>query len=169
MMSKKDKFQWASIKERLLLTQWKRKHDSVRINKFSEEQGYDGWDAMITINGTKYLVEAKVRSYEFKKYPDSILEKDKYTMLLEASQKQNLTPLYIVFYEDAVFGWDLSKKTYLFSKKKLPATTMGDNQFITKIQTNLNFKEAMIAERMEIPSDIEDTIRTIYDYLNPNN
>jgi len=130
-----------SIRERILLQRLIDFKD-LELIKFSQEDSYAKWDAVIMSGNNKCLIESKVRSYNISTFNGWIIEKNKYDFLIEQYQKHKAIPLYINFHNDGIQIWDLSKiKEPIWGKQQLPKNSQDEDEEIkTKIVGELDGK-----------------------------
>lgn len=128
-----------SIRERILLQRLIDFKD-LELIKFSQEDSYDKWDAVIMSGNNICLVESKVRFYNISAFNDWIIEKNKYDFLIQESKKYNIIPLYINFHIDGIQVWDLSKIAEpVWSEQQLPKNSQDkDEEIKIKIVGELN-------------------------------
>ncbi len=100
----------ASLAERLAFTQFFEKRKDFEIIEMSRVIENKSWDVKILSGGTEYLIEVKVR-----KSPPSkrlrngwMIQQDKHTFLLEHSTEIGYSPLYLNFFYDGIYNWNLN-------------------------------------------------------------
>jgi hypothetical protein len=130
-----------SIRERILL-QRLINLKNLELIKFSEDNSYDKWDAVIMSGNSICLVESKVRFYNISTFNDWIIEKNKYDFLIQESKKYNIIPMYINFHIDGIQIWNLNSiKEPIWTEQQLPKNSQDKNEEIkTKIVGELDGK-----------------------------
>lgn len=101
-----EKFIKTSIRERILLNKLI-EVKNFQLVKFSKEDSYSKWDAVIMSGNSICLVETKFRTYDLSSFNEWIIQKDKYDFLIEQSKNNNAIPLYINFFKDGILIWNL--------------------------------------------------------------
>jgi Holliday junction resolvase len=82
---------------------------------------------------TAYIIEVKKRQSNMDKYPDYLIEKNKYNSLMSYSEI-GFKPLYINLFDDGAIIFNISEHKDLMEKKiECPATTVDEKYKYEKI------------------------------------
>ncbi len=101
----------ASLAERLAFTQFFEKRKDFEIIEMSRVIENKQWDVKILSGGTEYLIEVKIRNNTPKDYYENglLIEQKKHSFLMQHSTEIGYTPLYLNFFSDGAYTWNLNE------------------------------------------------------------
>lgn len=132
-----NKFVEASQKERIMLRKLALRLGATMISAPHNCQ----YDAVYERNDTVSIVESKIRTFDSDKYNTVLIERGKYTSLMQNFwDKRCDKVLYICFYTDGfAYVFNLAKMNEPFwQDERHVKTTMGNNKKVDKVVGYLN-------------------------------
>jgi hypothetical protein len=118
----------ASIRERILLQDFKKMYNTFKIIKVSKVESKCKWDAVILSGGVQYITECKVRD-KLKGWDRWILQQDKFEAITGLTNSiqgidLNMKGFYINFFRDGAVVWEINNEQGLeFFKRDSKTTT----------------------------------------------
>lgn len=164
ILDEKDRiFTFYSVRERVNFSSWSLKKGNVEITNVTPFESKEKWDVCCRSASTGYvtsitnmIVEIKIRNHFSDKYEEWIFEKIKYDELMklsstEKAKRNNLIPVFVVFFKDIVVGWDVSKILQSdFKIEELRETSVnGAEKKVNKEVAYLKIKDGMFMEFFE--------------------
>lgn len=152
----------ASIRERLMMKEFRDARNDFEITHVSKVEGNESWDAIYTSGGTKNIAEIKVRDKTLSSWDHEgwIIEEYKYNKLKEkqaqAKAKGNdCNIIYINIFRDATVVWNLDHtEVNFFNRDSKVMTTEAAGRKIKSVAYLKSESGTVYSEKLTSPGEM---------------